>query len=166
MGSILVNLQLGSTLKGTTFGSVGHMPARPGTNVLCSCTAGLHDGRINRQSIAQFWDEWSGRSSVRRSSIMEFIQLVDARTDHFDEISAASMEWEEATTGRRTSRRTITTRDHNDPRRFVILAFFDSYESAMENSNLPETQALSEKLSGLVDGPVVFHDLDVIEDNI
>lgn len=97
---------------------------------------------------------------------MEFIQLVDAHTDHFDEISAAGKEWEEATAGRRTSRRTITTRDRNDPRRFVILAFFDSYESAMENSNLPETQALSEKLSGLVDGPVAFHDLDVIEDNI
>lgn len=97
---------------------------------------------------------------------MEFIQLVDAHTDHFDEIRAASEEWEAATAGRRTSRRSITTRDRNDPRRFVIVAFFDSYESAMENSNLPETQALSEKLSGLVDGPVVFHDLDVIEDNV
>jgi hypothetical protein len=42
--------------------------------------------------------------------------------------------------------------------------FFDSYESAMENSKLPETQAAAEKYMALADGPPVFYDLDVLED--
>ena len=54
-------------------------------------------------------------------------------------------EWEQATEGKRTLRRSIITRDRNDPDRYLILAFFDSYESAMENSNLPETAAFAEK---------------------
>ena len=46
----------------------------------------------------------------------------------------------------------------------LILAFFDSYEAAMENSNLPETAEFSEKQAALLDGPLTFQDLDVIED--
>jgi hypothetical protein len=42
--------------------------------------------------------------------------------------------------------------------------FFDSYESAMENSNRPETQAAAAKYMELSDGQPVFYDLDVIED--
>jgi hypothetical protein len=34
----------------------------------------------------------------------------------------------------------------------------------MENSNLPETQAATEKHMALADGPPVFYDLDVLED--
>lgn len=97
---------------------------------------------------------------------MGFIQLVDGTTDHFDEINEAGKQWEEATADRRTSQRSIVTRDRNNPRRFVIVVFFDSYESAMENSNLPETQALAEKIGSLVDGPVTFHDLDVVDDQV
>jgi quinol monooxygenase YgiN len=96
---------------------------------------------------------------------MGFIQLVEGHTDRFDEIKELGEQWEEATAGKRTSQRSIITRDHTDPSRFVIAVFFDSYEAAMENSNLPETQALAETLSKLVEGPVTFHDLDVVEDN-
>jgi hypothetical protein len=46
----------------------------------------------------------------------------------------------------------------------VILAFFDSYESAMENSSLPETAAFAEKQMPLLDRPPNFYDLDIIED--
>lgn len=28
-----------------------------GTNVLCSCTADVHDGLISKQSVVQVWDE-------------------------------------------------------------------------------------------------------------
>ncbi len=34
----------------------------------------------------------------------------------------------------------------------------------MRNSELPETQALAEKMGALVDGPPTFVDLDVVED--
>ena len=66
--------------------------------------------------------------------------------------------------GRRTLRRSIVTRDRNDADRYLILAFFDSYESAMENSQLPETQAFAERFNAVVDRPMAFHDLDVVDD--
>jgi hypothetical protein len=44
------------------------------------------------------------------------------------------------------------------------VVFFDSYESAMENSNLPETQASAEQYMKISDGPPVFYDLDILED--
>ena len=95
---------------------------------------------------------------------MAFIQLVDGHSDKFDEIEALTGQYDEAPAGRGTARRSIVTRDRNDSRRFVVVVFFDSYESAMENSNRPETQEFGQKLSALVDGPVTFHDLDVLED--
>ena len=58
----------------------------------------------------------------------------------------------------------IIAQDRNDPDRYVILAFFDSYESAMENSELPETQAFAQRQASLLEGTPVFHDLDVIDD--
>jgi hypothetical protein len=54
--------------------------------------------------------------------------------------------------------------DRNQPGRYFAIVFFDSYESAMENSKLPETQAAAEKYMALADAPPVFYDLDVIED--
>ena len=54
--------------------------------------------------------------------------------------------------------------DRNQPGRYFAIVFFDSYESAMENSNLPETQAAAAKYMELSDGQPVFYDLDVIED--
>jgi hypothetical protein len=95
---------------------------------------------------------------------MAFIQIIECRTDRYDELMALEQEWQQATEGRRTLRRAIVTRDRNDPERHLVLAFFDSYESAMENSNLPETGAFGEKQQALMDAPMVFHDLDVIDD--
>ena len=95
---------------------------------------------------------------------MAFVQIFEAKTTHFDDIRELDAQWEKATEGRRTIRRTIITRDRNDPTRYLILAFFDSYESAMENSNLPETQEFASKMGALLDGAPIFHDLDVIDD--
>jgi hypothetical protein len=94
---------------------------------------------------------------------MAFIQVVEFRTSEIDQIRALEDEWERATEGTRTARRSILTRDRNDPDRYLVLVFFDSYESAMENSNLPETAAFAEKQMPLLDPPPTVLDLDVIE---
>ncbi|MCW2779956.1 MAG: hypothetical protein JWR35_405 [Marmoricola sp.] len=96
---------------------------------------------------------------------MAFIQLIEGHTDHFDELTELGRKWEAATEGRRTARRSITTRHRGDARQFVVVVFFDSYESAMENSNLPETAAFATELVALVDGTPSFHDLEVTEDH-
>ena len=95
---------------------------------------------------------------------MAFIQIIEARTKKEDELRALGDQFFAATEGKRTLQRSIVTRDRNDPDRHLILAFFDSYESAMENSNLPETAAFAEKQMALLDGPPTFFDLDVIEE--
>ena len=95
---------------------------------------------------------------------MSFIQLFEMKTKDVDAVTALTEEWEAATEGRRTARRSVVGRDRNDPDRHVVIVFFDSYESAMENSNLPETQEMATKMQALLDGPPVFTDLDVIED--
>ncbi len=44
------------------------------------------------------------------------------------------------------------------------MVFFDSYEAAMENSELPETQEYAKKEQDLVDGDITYVNLDVVED--
>jgi len=94
---------------------------------------------------------------------MTFIQLIDAHTDKFDEVQELARQYDQ-NGGRGTARRSIVTRDRNDESRFVVVVFFDSYESAMENSSRPETAEFAGKMAALVDGPPTFHDLDVVED--
>lgn len=95
---------------------------------------------------------------------MTFIQIIEGHTTRGDEIEAAAAELEESTVGRFTVRRSIRTQDRDDPSKFMTIVFFDSYEAAMENSNLPETGAFAAKMAELVDGPPTFHNLDVVED--
>jgi hypothetical protein len=40
---------------------------------------------------------------------------------------------------------------------------FPSYEAAMRNNDLPETQQISEEMMKLADGDATFRNLDVIE---
>lgn len=94
---------------------------------------------------------------------MAFIQIIEGHTSRADELTALTQQIEESSTDR-TVRRSIRTQDRDDPSRFVVVVFFDSYESAMENSNLPETQEFSAKMMELLDGPPTFYNLDVVED--
>ena len=94
---------------------------------------------------------------------MAFVQIIDFRTSDIDGIKKSGEEWEAATEGKRTVRRQIVAQDRNDPSRYVIIVFFDSYESAVENSQLPETHASAEKFAALTD-EISFLDLDVIEE--
>ena len=95
---------------------------------------------------------------------MSFIQIIEVKTSKIDEMRALDDEWEKATEGRRTARRSIVTTDRNEPDQVRIIVFFDSYESAMENSNLPETAVFAEKWAALSEGPPRFLDLDIVDD--
>ena len=95
---------------------------------------------------------------------MSFVQIMEMRTKKVEEIQSLQREWEAATEGKRTLRRAVVGRDRNDPDRYLIMAFFDSYESAMTNSNLPETSEFGQKQAALIDGPIQFTDLDVIDE--
>ena len=95
---------------------------------------------------------------------MAFIQIIDFNSSRLEEGMVHVDAWDKATEGKRTVRRSVLCRDRNDPNHYFNVVFFDSYESAMENSNLPETQELAQKLGQLGDGEPRFYDLDVIDE--
>ena len=95
---------------------------------------------------------------------MSFVQIMQLQTSKVDEIRAAADEWDKTTEGKRTVRRSVVCQDRDEPGRHFIIAFFDSYEDAMRNSALPETDALAKKTMALSDTPPVFYNLDVVEE--
>jgi quinol monooxygenase YgiN len=96
---------------------------------------------------------------------MAFIQIMDLRTSKFDDVKKLDDQWRNDTEGKRTLQRSVVARDRNDPEHYVVLAFFESPESAMKNSNLPETSAFAEKIAKLASGPIQFTDFDVVIDD-
>lgn len=95
---------------------------------------------------------------------MGFIQIIELKTDDIDGVRKLQDHYRRATAGRNTIRGEILTQDRSNLRRYFNIVFFDSYESAMQNSHLPETQADFENYEPMLDGPAVFYDLDVIDD--
>ncbi len=63
---------------------------------------------------------------------MAFIQIIDFHTSDTAAVDVLEKEWEAATEGKRTARKSIVAQDRDDPTRRVVIAFFDSYESAQE----------------------------------
>jgi quinol monooxygenase YgiN len=97
---------------------------------------------------------------------MTFIQIVEMRSTDIDELKALYERWEQATAGTATLRRSLLTQDRNDPHQVTVIAFFDSYEAAMQNSELPETTALAREAAALAEGPMAFRDLDVLDEHV
>lgn len=94
---------------------------------------------------------------------MTFVQVIEFCTTDIAGIRKVNEDWRRATEGKRTVRRELLARDHSDPTRYFAIMFFDSYESAMENSGLPETKASAEQYRKLTVGPVVFSDLYALD---
>ena|ERR1700693_3498714 len=92
-----------------------------------------------------------------------FIQIMEFTTSDIDAVLKITDEWLKATEGRRTARHHIVTRDRNNAGRYKVIVFFDSYDSAMENSKLPETEQFAQKQGALLTN-MSFHDLDVMVD--
>lgn len=93
---------------------------------------------------------------------MAFVQIIDFKTDRGDDVDALLENWTPPEGS--TVRRVIITKDREDSTRRLHIVFFDSYESAMENSAKPEIDALAQKMGELVSEPPKFYNLDVIED--
>ena len=93
---------------------------------------------------------------------MNFVQIASFHASDLDGFKEREEEWQRQTEGRRTLRRWQLLADHQDPTHFVSVNWFDSYESAMVNSALPETDAMAQWMAAKVTGQVEFTDLDVI----
>jgi hypothetical protein len=95
---------------------------------------------------------------------MTFAQIIEFKSADIEGIRKADEDWIQATEGKRTARRQLLARDRDDPERYFMLVFFDSYDAAMINSGLPETQASAEVFASLADRPPTFYNLDILDD--
>lgn len=95
---------------------------------------------------------------------MTFVQLIDCRTSRFDEMNRLMDRWVEQTKGKRTATHDILGKDRSDPSHFVEIVEFPSYEEAMRNSNLPETNRIFQEMVALCEETPTFTDLDVVRD--
>ena len=95
---------------------------------------------------------------------MAFIQIIEYRTSKPGEMQAVAEGWAQATEGKRKARRRVQCQDRDNDGRYINMVFFESYEGAMENSALPETDRFSKQLMSLIDGPPTFYNLDVVDD--
>jgi hypothetical protein len=95
---------------------------------------------------------------------MTFVQVIEFQTSRVDEMKNLGDEWEANAAASSTARRRVLCQDRDNPGRYFNIVFFDSYESAMENSNNPVTQEFAQKMTALADGPPTFHNFDVVEE--
>lgn len=93
---------------------------------------------------------------------MNFVQLIEFKTRKRDELNRLMDEWEEATGGKRTAKRAVLAQDHEHPGNFYEFVEFPSYEEAMRNSQLPETDQISRKMRSICEEEPTFHNLDVV----
>ena len=95
---------------------------------------------------------------------MTFVQLIDCRTNRFDEMDRLMDTWVEQTQGKRTATHAVVGKDLSDESHLVEIVEFPSYEEAMRNSNLPETERTFREMVALCDTMPTFTDLDVVRD--
>lgn len=95
---------------------------------------------------------------------MKFVQIVDYKTAQYDSVDKLMDKWVEQTKGKRTATHTVTGKDRSDGSHYVEIVEFPSYEEAMKNSHLPETDRIFQDMVALCDGMPSFTDLDVVRE--
>ncbi|GAA4670945.1 hypothetical protein GCM10023347_25940 [Streptomyces chumphonensis] len=95
---------------------------------------------------------------------MTFVQLIDCKTSRVDDMNRLLDAWVEATRGKRTATHALVGRDRSSSNHVVEIVEFPSYEEAMRNSNLPETDRIFQEMVALCDEMPQFTDLDVVRD--
>ena len=98
--------------------------------------------------------------------MMAFIQIMELTTSNIEEVQKLRDEWLEATKGKRTAQKLVLAKDRGSANTYVSIVEFASYEEAMKNSNLPETQEISAKMMAACDSEPKFRNLDVIQEDI
>jgi quinol monooxygenase YgiN len=91
-----------------------------------------------------------------------FVQIIEFQTSRIAEVEELGRPSRTEGATMPTFRGIKATADRDRPGTYLTIVEFDSYESAMENSNRPETSEFAAKMAALCDGPPVFRNLDVM----
>jgi hypothetical protein len=95
-----------------------------------------------------------------------FVQIIEFQTTNVDEMRRVAEQWEKATESKRSAVWRILCQDRDEPGNCLSIAFFESYDLAMQSSSLPETDKFSREMYWLVDGAPAFHNMNVVKDRI
>lgn len=95
---------------------------------------------------------------------MKFMQVIEYKTGQPDQVGKVMDDWLAQTQGKRAMGHGYLGKDREHSDTYYNVVLFGSYEEAMRNNDLPETQAFADKMMRLCDGPATFHNLDVIRD--
>ncbi|MBP2584165.1 putative ester cyclase [Streptomyces sp. PvR006] len=95
---------------------------------------------------------------------MTFTQIIDFKTSRIDDMSRLMDRWIEQTKGKRTATHSVLGKDRADSSHLVEIVEFPSYDVAMRNSQLPETDRIFREMVALCDEMPTFTDLDVVRD--
>ena len=91
-----------------------------------------------------------------------FVQIIEFKTNRIDELKRLADEMG-SDSGRGEALRGTVTQDRDRPGWYFNIVEFDSYESAMSNSNRSEVSAFAAKMAALCEEPPRFHNLDVVQ---
>ena len=89
-----------------------------------------------------------------------FVQIIEFKTSRVEELQALADEMESGP-GPGAALRGTVTQDRDRPGWYFNIVEFDSYESAMSNSNRPEVGAFAARMAALCEEPPRFYNLDV-----
>ncbi|MEV8535981.1 ester cyclase [Streptomyces sp. NPDC051211] len=95
---------------------------------------------------------------------MTFVQIIDYKTSRYDDLNRLMDQYVEQSQGRRTVTHSLIGKDREDADHYVDVVEFPSYEEAMKNSQLPETDRMFQEMVSLCDGMPKFTNLDVVRD--
>lgn len=90
-----------------------------------------------------------------------FVQLIEFEASDIDAMNELIEKFRKEHPGVMTQTAARATADRDRPGTYVSIVEFDSYESAMEQSNNPELMKATSELAKLMDGPPRFRNLDV-----
>ncbi|MET9957479.1 ester cyclase [Streptomyces sp. NPDC006326] len=95
---------------------------------------------------------------------MTFVQIVDYETSRPEDLNEVLDRYLAKTNGKRTVTHSVIAKDRESDTHYVDVVEFPSYEEAMKNSHLPETDQMFQEMVALCDGMPRFTNLDVVRD--
>jgi len=94
---------------------------------------------------------------------MTFIQTISFSTSRIDEMQKLMERWDQEQSEPAPGFRGLKLlKDRDNENAYLVIAEFENYELAMENSNRPETDAYAKEMGELTDGPMTYGNYDVI----
>jgi hypothetical protein len=90
-----------------------------------------------------------------------FIQIMEFETSQIDELEALMKTFQEERGDALLANKATITEDRARPGHYLVIVEFNSYDEAMTNSNDPVTSEYAEKITAMLKGPQIFHDLNV-----